>query len=336
MTKNVRVGIVGAGGIVRTRHVPGFQALDGVSLDAVVNRTEASSLRAAQEFGIARVHHTWRDLVADPELDAVLVGTWPYLHAPITVAALEAGKHVLVQARLAMDAPEARAIASAAARRPDLIAMVVPAPFTFWADECVQRLLREDVIGELRTARVFWGGGDGVFDPGPAWRRERRFSGNNVLALGIVYESVARWLGHTTWVQAATALVDHSATVDVPDVVSLIAGLPGGAQLSLDMSPHARFGGPNRVELFGSQGALLVDLDHQRLRLRREDSNRFVESDVAPRENERADWRVEAEFIGAIRDEEPVRLTDVPTAVRYMEFTDAVRQSAKTGRRIPL
>lgn len=347
MTETVRVGIVGAGGIVRTRHVPGFRSLNGVTLDAVVNRNRESSQRAADEFGIPRIHDTWLDLVNDPELDAVLVGTWPNLHAPITTAALDAGKHVLVQARLAMDAPEAREVAAAAARRPDLVTMVVPAPFTFWADRAVRRLLSERTIGDLRLVRAFWGGGDGAFTAGPDWRRERRFSGNNVLALGILYESLARWLGHATWVQAATALfepnIDSNAsdasaprTADVPDLVSLIAGLPGGAQLNLDMSPHARFAGSNRVELFGSDGALLVDLNQQKITLRREGQHGVEESNVEPRDYERADWRVEAEFIGAIRGEDPVRFTDVPTAVRYMEFTDAVRESAQTGLRVSL
>lgn len=346
MSEIIRIGVVGAGGIVRSRHVPGFHAIDGVSLDAVVNRTSESSRRAAEEFGIPRVHGNWRELATDPELDAVLVGTWPYLHAPITIAALDAGKHVLVQARLAMDAIEARAIAAAAADRPDLVTMVVPAPFTFWADACVQRLLRDGSVGEVRLVRVFWGGGDGAYAPGPDWRRERRFSGNNVLSLGIIYESVARWLGHATWVHAATALADSGLAdgdtrpgaeiADVPDVLSLVAGLPGGAQMSVDMSPHARFAGPNRVELFGSSGTLLVDLDGQRLRLRREGADGPDESDVQPRDDERSDWRVEAEFIGAIRGEESVRFTDVPTAVRYMEFTDAVRESAQTGVRVAL
>ena len=49
---------------------------------------------------------------------------------------------------------------------------------------------------------------------------------------------------------------------------------------------------------------------------------------------ERQDWRVEAEFIGAIRGQEQVRLTDFATGVRYMAFTDAVNESAATGQRV--
>jgi predicted dehydrogenase len=334
--QKLRVGIVGAGGIVRSRHMPGFAAIDGVSVDAVANRTRESSERAAAEFGIPRVHEHWRALVADRELDAVVVGTWPNLHAPVTIAALAAGKHVLVQARLARDAVEGRAIAAAAAARPDLVTMVVPAPFTFWADARLRQLLADGEIGQLRLVRAFFGGGNGPLRPGPGWRRDRRYSGNNVLALGIHYEQLARWVGHAVWVQANEQIIEpYSADVpvDVPDLVSVQAELPGGARLSLDMSPHARFGGPDIVHLFGSTGTLVVNVDDRQILLRREGG---VEEDVTPPAADRGEWRVEAEFVGAIRGTEQVRLTDVDTAVRYLEFTDAVRQSAAEGRRIGL
>ncbi|TDE11177.1 Gfo/Idh/MocA family protein [Jiangella asiatica] len=332
----LRLGIVGAGAIVRSHHLPGFRAVPGVKVEAVVNRTRESSERAAEELGIPRVCEHWRDLVHDDDLDAVVVATWPYLHAPVAIAALDAGKHVLVQARFAMDAGEARAIRAAAMRRPDLVAMVSPAPHTLWADATVQRLLARGAIGDLRLVRAFWGGGDGGRRTPPAWRQQRRYSGNNVLELGIVYEALARWVGHATWVQASEHLFDPASPLgpaDVPDHVSVLAGLPGGAALTVDLSPHARFGGPNGAYLFGSAGTLVVDVTGRRLTLRHDDG---LEEDVTPGPGERGAWRVEAEFIGAIRGTEDVRLTDVDTAVRYMEFTDAVRRSAAEGRRVGL
>lgn len=330
----LRIGIVGAGGIVRSRHVPGFRALPGVSLDAVVNRSAESSERAAAEFGIPRTHAHWQALIADPELDAVVVGTWPHLHAPVTIAALEAGKHVLVQARLAMDAKEARAIRAADIRRPDLVTMVVPSPFTLWADATIRRLLVDGAIGKLRLVRVFWGSGEGPMPSYPAWRRQRRYSGNNVLELGILYEALARWVGHATWVQASEQMFDPDSDAgpsDIPDLLSVQAGLPGGALMTMDMSPHVRFAGSNGVQLFGSIGTLTVDIGKRELRLKGEDRPEEV---VTPGADEHQDWRVEEEFVGAVRGVEEVRLTDLDTAVRYMEFTDAVRRSAAEGRRV--
>jgi predicted dehydrogenase len=341
MVERIGIGIVGAGGITRQRHVPGFRAIDGVEIVGLVNRTPESSARAAQNLGVARTYDSWRDLLDDPAIDAVVVATWPYLHAPITIAALESGRHVLTQARMAMNADEARAMQAAALEQPDLVAMVVPSPFTLWADRTIARLLADGAIGELRTARLTWGGsvGGGPTEP---WRRERRFSGNNVLSLGIVYEAVARWLGHAVAVEARTELYQPNATgpdgttlqLDVPDYVSVLAEFPGRVHATFEISAYAAFGGSNGVHLFGTGGTLRVDVSNQRLEIATAAQPTYEQVEIRPEDH--ADWRVEAEFIGAIRGEEDVRLTDFAAGVRYMAFTDAVQESAATGARIYL
>src|SRR5688572_2859248 len=127
----IRVGIVGLGGNCRLRHVPGFRACLGVQIAAVCNRRRESTLAAAAEFNIPKIFDRWEDLVADPNLDAVLIGTWPYLHCPITLAALASGKHVLLEARMAMNAAEARAMLAASQARPELVCQIVPSPLGF-------------------------------------------------------------------------------------------------------------------------------------------------------------------------------------------------------------
>ena len=99
--KTIRVGFVGAGNNTRRRHIPGFRALPGIELVAVANRTKESGERVAREFGIARVSEDWRELVRAADVDAVCIGTWPYMHCAITLAALAQGKHVLCEARMA-------------------------------------------------------------------------------------------------------------------------------------------------------------------------------------------------------------------------------------------
>ena len=112
----IRIGIVGAGQITRTRHFPGFQALPGVRIVAVCNRHRETANRVASEFDIPKVYGSWEDLVADPDVDAVVIGAWPYLHCPVTLAAFDAGKHVLTQARMAMNAREAQRMYDRCAR----------------------------------------------------------------------------------------------------------------------------------------------------------------------------------------------------------------------------
>ena len=104
----IRIGIVGAGQATRDRHLPGFRAIAGVKVVGVCNLHRESSIKVARDFNIPKVFDSWEFLVEDESIDAVVIGAWPYLHCPITLAALGAGKHVLTQARMAMNAREAQ------------------------------------------------------------------------------------------------------------------------------------------------------------------------------------------------------------------------------------
>jgi len=340
MAHRIGIGMVGAGSIARARHVPGFRALPGVELVGVVNRSRESSRQAANELGFAGTYASWHELLDDPAVDAVVVATWPYLHAPVTLAALDAGKHVLTQARMAMNGDEAEVMLAASLDHPDLTTMIVPAPTSIWGDRTILRLLAEGALGDLRTMRLTWGGSvsGGAADP---WRRQKRYSGNNIMAVGILYECVSRWLGNATAVQARTEVYEAAERtagrtdhLDVPDYVAIQAEFPARVHATIEIAAHATHGGPNAALLFGTAGTLRVDFDAKTLSLAPTESMDFAPVEIRP--DERLDWRVEAEFIGAIRGEEHVRLTDFATGVRYMRFTDAVNEAAATGQRISL
>ena len=125
MSSSIRVGFIGAGANTRLRHLPGLAEIDGVSLSMVANRSEASSRAVAEEFGITRIAPDWKTVVEDPEIDAVCIGTWPYMHAEISIAALKEGKHVLTEARMASSLGEARAMYAESVAHPDLVAQSV-------------------------------------------------------------------------------------------------------------------------------------------------------------------------------------------------------------------
>jgi predicted dehydrogenase len=121
--------------------------------------------------------------------------------------------------------------------------------------------------------------------------------------------------------------------VKVPDHVDVIADTEGGATLRMQASAVTGLAPlPREAWLFGSEGTLRVDADARRLfGAWRGDAE--LSEIVVPSE-ERIGWRVETEFVGAIRGEEPVRLTTFADGVRYMEFTEAVAASARSGQRV--
>src|SRR5256712_9635005 len=147
INQTIRVGFMGAGANTRKHHIPKLRAQPGVELVAVANRTKESGERDAREFGIPRVYDDWRDLVRAPDVDAVCIGTWPYVDCAITLVALDAGKHVLCEARMAMDAAEARRMLDGARRSPHLITQLVPAPNTLEVDATLQRLVAQGYVG---------------------------------------------------------------------------------------------------------------------------------------------------------------------------------------------
>src|SRR5689334_9048868 len=146
----LRIGLVGAGGNTRSRHIPGLRAIADVEIVAVCNRRPESTSAAAREFGIPRTFERWEDLVADTGIDAVVIGTWPYLHCPITLAALEANKHVLTEARLSMNAAEAHRMLAAAREHPQLVTQVVPSPFGLKGHDVMKELVEGGYLGQVR------------------------------------------------------------------------------------------------------------------------------------------------------------------------------------------
>ena len=111
MADKVRIGIIGAGGIFRSRHFPGLAKIGDAEVVAICNRSEASAGAIAREFGLSpRLTSDPYALIGSEDVDAVMIGTWPYRHCEYVLASLDAGKHVFVQARMAMNLREAKSM----------------------------------------------------------------------------------------------------------------------------------------------------------------------------------------------------------------------------------
>ncbi|MCL0044383.1 Gfo/Idh/MocA family oxidoreductase [Dehalococcoidia bacterium] len=341
--ERVRVGIVGAGENVRIRHIPGFQSIEGVELVSVCNRSRESSQRVADEFGIPNVYDNWLDLVEADDTDAICIGTWPYLHCPITIAALESNKHVLTEARMAMNADEAHAMLEASQSAPHLIAQVVPAPMTLWVDRTIQELLSNGYLGDLiavdvQLAQSSFAETNDLLH----WRQRRDLSGYNIMHMGIWYEALMRWIGPASNVIAMTkTVVSHRRntegllqTVAVPDHVDVLCGMTCGAQVHMQFSAVTGLARHPQVWLYGNQGTLLLDVETTKLYGGQRQDIHLQEINI-PGEKQGA-WRVEEEFINSIRGLENVTLTTFGVGVQYMEFTEAVTRSAQTCQSVSL
>jgi predicted dehydrogenase len=339
--QTIRVGFIGAGANTRLHHLPKLRAQPGVELVAVANRSKESGERVAKEFGVARVHDDWRKVVTAPDVDAICIGTWPYMHCELTLAALEAGKHVLCEARMAMNAAEGRRMLEASRKKPQLVAQLVPAPHTLETDSTMQAMLADGYVGEVQAVELQASQGRFVDADGPLhWRHQVSLSGHNILNMGIWYEAMMRWLGPARRVMAMTKIAvarrkDDAGTwqdVKVPDHVDILATLKHGAVAHLRFSAVTGLSPASGVWIFGSEGTLRLEADDKRLWGAKRGDKELREVPVPT--SRRVGWRVEEEFVNAIRGREKITRTNFEDGVRYMEFTDAVTRSAATGQAV--
>ena len=338
----IRIGLIGAGRNTRDRHIPGFQAINNVEIAAVANRSRQSGQAVADQFNIPAVYDDWRQLLQDESINAVCIGTWPYMHRTLTIAALQAGKHVLCEARMAANAAEAREMLDAARAHPGLTAQIVPSPLTFKADNLLTQKIAEGYIGDVLAVSLQSLTPNFADLGGPMhWRHDRALSGYNILNMGIWYEAMIRWVGPATQVIANAKINVAQRTdengqptpVTIPDHVDILADLASGAQANLRFSAVTGFGPGNEVWIYGTQGTLRLDHNMNVYGGRRGES---AMSQIPNPPETQAYWRVEAEFCSAIRGHEPITRTPFDLGVHYMEFTEAVTRSAQTRQAIPL
>jgi predicted dehydrogenase len=276
----IRVGIIGAGRIASMVHVPSLKLCSEMcEVVAVASRSEEKARGFAAQWGIPRVHRDWQTLLADPEVEAVVICPPSGLTATVARGAVAAKKHVLCEKPLGLQHAEARELELAAERGGTVCMMA----FTFRfvpALRFLKRLVSEGHFGEIRHWRLSHLT-DLMLDPATpmAWRNDRKQAGAGVLAdMGSHGIDCARYLlGDITAVSGVNRLYvrdrpDPSGAgrvpVDAEDACVFAAEFAGGAIGSFDLNRAiAGRGGSGRanyqsVEVHGSGGAAVYELIH--------------------------------------------------------------------------
>lgn len=335
-SSKIRIGIVGAGSIVRQRHVPGLAKIPDVEIKAVCNSSRESSERFCAETGLrCRVFARWEELVAWEELDAIWIGATPYLHAPVSLAALAAGRHVFCQARMARNLPEGLQMLRASLERPDLATMLCPPPFGLETDSFATQLFASPPIGTLRRLRLCSLNAGWRNAELPAhWRQKREISGNNVLSLGIFVEILQRWFGDICALSAKGKIVipnRQGYEVTVPDELEVLAEFSSGMLGSLSFSGVHEGPPQNTLEVEGDDGRILWNADQETFF---QYSREGTPTTLLPPTESLRPWRVEEDFIDAVRGTSGVPpRPGFSEGIAYMRVVDGVHEALKTGSR---
>ena len=270
----IRIGLIGAGANTTLRHIPGFRGQPDVEIVAVANRSRQSGERIAGEYEIPRVYDNWADLLNDDGIDAVCIGTWPYMHRNLVLASLSVGQacadrgpHGHERRRGPRDA--GRQPPAPRPGHPDR-----PGPADAGGGQHRYRLRGQRLLGRhpsrpaprLRLPRPLQPRPTPSSIPIPpcTGAKNRNLSGYNILGMGIWYETIMRYVGPATKVSAMTRTFANRRpdengvmqAVTVPDHVNVLCEMGCGAAADFSWSTVTGLQTGTDFWIFGTDGTI--------------------------------------------------------------------------------
>jgi len=343
------IAVLGVGAIGR-EHIESFQKHPAARVVAVVETSVERGREIAGRFGIADVYTDYRELLARRDIDVVSIALPNYLHAPVALAALRAGKHVMIDKPMTTRARDAARLVAEAKRRRRLLMVGQNQRFTP-AVQTLKRLVAGGVLGEVYHAKASWLRRAGIPRIG-SWFTQRRFAGGGCLydigshvldqtlylmgefeAAAVSGQTYARFgprgQGNGSWGESE---VDPRRPFDVDDAAVALIKLKSGRTVLLETSWALHMAVPdvNGTQLFGTKAGATTNP----LRLFRPGRSHYRLESPVPRPALVTPNRM-VHFINVLQGrEEPYVLPEQSLAVQ--KILDAIYLSAATGREVRL
>jgi predicted dehydrogenase len=321
----LRAGVIGVGWAGH-QHAEAYAKLPGVELAGIAGLEEPVRARLAERHGVERHVARWEELLADDALDVVSVAVPTFLHAPITVAALERGLHVLSEKPIARTVQEAEEMVRAA----QTAGRVLDVAFNHRQRgdiQALKRVIDAGRLGRLYYAKAWWLRRTGIPNLGSWFTRADQAGGGPLLDIGIhVLDYSLFLLGQpaVTTVSASTYDLLGSAgfgssptanksgatdaqTFDVEDLASVFMRLDDGGTLLVEASwaAHRTAGDEFGITLYGTEGgAELIVRDMEpigSLRIFTDEAGVAAETTLRPRAGGGHD-AVVARFLEQVRN----------------------------------
>ncbi|MGA2132147.1 MAG: Gfo/Idh/MocA family oxidoreductase [Bryobacteraceae bacterium] len=250
--QKVRWGVLGAADIALKKVIPAMQRGEWSEIAAIASRDPAKARQSAQALGIPKAYGSYEELLADPEIEAIYNPLPNHLHVPWSIRAAEAGKHVLCEKPVALDAAEARTLLAAQARTGVKIGeafMVRTHPQWLRTREFV----RSGRIGALRSAMGFFSyfnrDADNI-------RNVRAWGGGGLMDIGCYPINTSRFIfGEEP--RRVVSLVERDPDMGIDRLASGILDFPSGQAIftcSTQLVPY------QRMQFFGTAGRIEVEI----------------------------------------------------------------------------
>lgn len=234
MSKKLRIGILGAGGISQLVHIPILKKHKHAELVAIADLEYEKAVGVAEKFKIPSYYRDPDDIFSRDDIDAVHINTPTNSHLALTLAALSAGKHVLVEKPMARRAEEASRMCEAAkkANRKLMVAMNL----RFRPDSMILHDFVEGrELGKVRIVRAGWLKRKSNWSRNP-WLANARLSGGGVMMdLGLPLLDVCLWiLGNPKVLRVSANMMKDRLGLPVEDTACAFYTLSGGSTITLN------------------------------------------------------------------------------------------------------
>lgn len=272
----LEIAIIGAG-FARTAILPALRTIPDATVVAVASSRLQSARRAADEFGVGAAYDDWRSMLETHRPDLVCIATPTALHAPMTLAAVEVGAHVLCEKPMALDRHEAKAML-AAAEGGGRVHMIDHELRFNPNRRKVKELIDDGVVGQVRhveLVNVTSNFADPASRPEGDWLSSLAMGGGRLGASGSHQIDLMRWwFGEVEGVSGRLAtLVPERvgretgdpwlATAD--DFVSFSLEMRSGVPVNVMLSAVSRHDLGSGIRIFGSEGTILLSDTDERL-----------------------------------------------------------------------
>jgi predicted dehydrogenase len=250
MTKKVSWGVLGVAKIGVEKVIPAMQLGTVSHVDAIASRDIERAKSAAGGLDIAKAYGSYEELLADPGIEAIYNPLPNELHVPWTLRALEAGKHVLCEKPIALNAGEAQALLAARAKSGKLVAEAFMIRFhPQWRR--AHELAHSGAIGGLRAIQTFFA--YHLLDPTNI--RNKPPGGGALYDIGCYAILTARYIFEAEPLRVF-AVIDRDPAMGTDRLVSGVAEFPGGRQLSFVCATQTS--AHQRVTIAGDRGRIEV------------------------------------------------------------------------------
>ncbi|MFW5714668.1 MAG: Gfo/Idh/MocA family protein, partial [Brevefilum sp.] len=217
------VGIIGAGSISRYRHLPETALHPDAEVGAICDVVESRAEEIAREYR-CKAYTDYRQLIQDPDLDAVIVAATNTTHAEMTIAALESGKHVMCEKPMATSLEDARAMIEAAEKSGKQL-MIAHNQRLEPANQKAKEILQSGKLGRVLTFNSVFGhpgSEDWAIDGADTWFYRKEITGLGVLGdLAIHKLDLLRWLLDDDYTEATAFLSTLSKTYSTGELIDV-------------------------------------------------------------------------------------------------------------------